>query len=274
MVVLAWAAAPLHAGEFELSAWAGPGFSIPEVWGSAPVGVSVVTVSEATDVHVTEVRGFGLDTRAALSLGGGLTWYFNERLGIEGRVDAVDTDATLIPGRYRVESPRLPSQEVTLSPSDLKFERLRPLSLNVKVKIDVPGPSRLALSGGMSYLPAFKRSSELAAATTVVVVPYQAPEPPPILGTSVPLFAEGVKGRGRFGANGGLSLHGPFSERLTFVADLRWFFFSKYRLDWQQPGVADTPEEAALQEQAEHGLNRLRFNANFMQLSAGVALRF
>ena len=106
--------------------------------------------------------------------GGSVTLYLSDWLGIEGRLDAADQNLVMTGATYRVVVD-LPapladaSGDLEVGSGPMDMERIRPLSLNLKLR--TTGPVRLALSGGLSYLPALRVISAQAVRLRSVAVP-------------------------------------------------------------------------------------------------------
>ena len=210
-------------------------------------------------------------------LGGAVTLYVANWLGIEGRLDAADLRLLTTGATYRVivdlPAPLADAAgDLELGASPMDVERMRPLSLNLKLR--TPGRVRLALSGGISYLPELRVVSAQAVRLRSVSVPGV---PPGAVLATVGLRAEaqpGFEENGRFGANAGLGLQFMLGDHVSLVGEGRAFIFREHRLAWQRAGGALAPLEQALAAELERRLDPVDFNPNFFQVTAGLALSF
>jgi hypothetical protein len=227
-----------------------------------------------------EQRGvFVLDAQGALALNLALRRSLGAHVGIEARLDTADVSVHVTGARYRITA-RLPAplpplaSDVDLGTGTVDLERLRPLSLGLV--LGTGGRTRLSVSAGVSWLPAFRFTVDQ---TIGVGVPF-------LDGTRLGLDigraglrAEALpteQGQGRLGANAGLDLRFPVGPRLAIVVEGRAFRFQKQTLQW---GTAETsgPLSAIQQDlvrQIQARLPPVAFNPAFFHGSAGLALRF
>jgi hypothetical protein len=258
-------------GDWEIAVLGGPTFPFYEqsfAFDPGPLGGPAGEVTGQEGVY-------RLDGRGGISVGAALAFHPHPALGLELRLDTADVDVTTGGVRYRVRVPVPPFGTLT---TDVAFtegvgdlERLRPLSLNLRVRS--PGALRVTASGGMSYLPAFRFA---------IRQPIEAG-----LGGGAPLFevaeilvpAEALpdqEGDGRWGVNGGIGLQKRIGGRLLIQADGRYFRFQRQTLYWGEPqGTgALTPVQDELVRQITARLDPVRFNPTFFQATAGIALSF
>lgn len=210
-------------------------------------------------------------------IGGSVTLYLADWLGIEGRLDAADLRLLVTGATYRVVVD-LPAPladatgDLELGSGPMDVERIRPLSLNLKLR--TPGRVRLALSGGISYLPELRVVSAQAVRLRSVSVPGV---PAGSVLATVGLRAEAlpeVEENGRFGANAGIGLQLALGDHVALVAEGRGFVFREHRLTWQRGGGSLSPLELALARELERRLDPVDFNPNFFQVTGGLALSF
>jgi hypothetical protein len=222
-------------------------------------------------------QALGLEADGGTVLGGAVTLYLAGWFGIEGRLDVADLRLLVTGATYRVVVD-LPAPladaagDLELGAGPMDVERIRPLSLNLKLR--TPGRVRLALSGGLSYLPELRVISAQAVRLRSVSVPGV---PAGSVLATVGLRAEaqpGVAENGRFGANAGIGLQIALGDHLALVGEGRGFVFREHRLDWQRAGGALAPLEQALARELERRLDPVDFNPNFFQVTAGLALSF
>lgn len=219
-----------------------------------------------------------LEARGGSALSGGITLYLADFVGLEVRIDTADLDVDSRGARYRVGlnfPGGLPDAvgDLELGTGSMQVERVRPLSLNLKLR--TPGRLRLALSGGVSLLPRLRflsaqgvrlRISELGGRPTDVEL------------ASLDLRAEarpGDEDSGRLGANAGLGLQVRLGPRLWLVGEGRAFLFQRHRLYWRRGGSRPLSVlEDTLASEVERRLDPLDFNPVFLNAAAGLALAF
>jgi hypothetical protein len=275
-VFLLGAAAPsVLGGALEVAAYVGPALPRYEQSFQYDLGPNPFRLPGVT----LEQNGvFQLDGRGGLSVGGGLTWYFlASTVGIEGRVDTADVDVRTTGARYtaRVDLPSpLPdlTTDVDLGTGTVDLDRLRPLSLNVKVK--TPGPLRLTASAGVSYLPEFRFVTNQTVGLGVSDVGLSSLDVATVRFRAEALPNE--QGRtGRLGANAGGGLQVSILPTLAVVVEARVFIFKKHTLVWQRADRGSlSPIEEALAQELERQLEPVEFNPTFFQATAGLTLTF
>lgn len=272
-MVLVAAAPFVQAGGLELSGHAGPVVSLYDQ--SVELDPSGLVLPGGA--VVPSGQALRLEADGGHSLGAALTLYLADWVGLEVRLDAAKIDLQVTGATYRVvvDLPApLPdaSGDLELGSGPMDFERIRPLSLNVKLR--TPGSVRLALSGGLSYLPELRVVSAEAVRLRSVDLPGV---PAGSVLATVGLRAEALpeqEQNGRYGANGGLGLQIALGEHVMLVAEGRAFAFQVHRLAWQRAEGILTPLEEALAEELERRLEPVDFNPNFFQVTAGLALSF
>jgi hypothetical protein len=227
-----------------------------------------------------EQRGvFMLDARGALALNLAVARGLGRHVAVEARLDTADVSVKTTGAVYRLRA-NLPaplpplSTDVDLGTGTVDLQRLRPLSLNLKVQGG--GRARVAVSAGASYLPSFRFVVEQAVGIGL----------PGIVGTRIALDVARVglaaealpseRGQGRWGVNGGISVGVPVGPRLAVVAEGRYFRFQKQTLQWgraQGAGVLPAIQENIVR-QVEAKLEPVVFNPTFFHTSLGLSIRF
>jgi hypothetical protein len=260
------------AGEFEVALYAGkvvPFYDQTFTYDPGPLPVTVPGLS------VEQTGSFRLKGTGALALSGGATWYFARRAGLEARLDTADVSVPITGARYRVRldlPAPLPdlNQDIELGGGDVDLERLRSLSLNVRVRAG--GRRAVGASAGLSYLPAFR----FVATQRVGVPDLRGGE---LDVARVRLAAEAAPetaGEGRLGVNAGAWIQLPVSRRLSLTLEGRYFRFQGVTLRWgrAQSGSLLPGLQEALVQRIEQGLEPVRFNPTFFHAAAGLALSF
>lgn len=219
-----------------------------------------------------------LEASGGNSVAGALTLYLADALGLEIRLDMAKLNLDVTGATYRVvvDLPApLPDAtgDLELGSGPMDVERIRPLSLNLKLR--TPGRVRLALSGGLSYLPELRVVSAQAVRLRSVAVPgVPAGAVLATVGLRADALPEQEDDNGRFGANGGVGLQVQLATNLLLVGEGRGFVFRRHRLQWERAGGALSPLEQALATELERRLDPVDFNPNFFQASVGLALSF
>jgi len=264
---------PSAAGSFELAAYVGRSWPTYDKTFSYDPGLAFSSIPGVT---VSQEGRFTIEGDGDLALGGGATFYFVEILGIEGRLDTADVKVKIANPAFHVDvdlpSP-LPdlSEDITLAPGTAELERLRPFSLNLKLR--TPGSVRFTLSAGGSYLPEFRFS--LAQPLVLGVTGVTTSEVS--VGTLVyrAETAPSQEGQGRWGINVGAGLQIALGARVALLVEGRAFAFQKQTLTWRR---ADSRPLSAIEEalaaELERRLNPIEFNPTFIQVTAGVAITF
>ena len=275
-LVLAAAADVAGAEGWELTASAGKVFPFYDQTFEYDPGALASPIPGAT----LEQRGvFMLDARGGLALNLALARGLGRHVALEARLDTADVSVNTIGARYHLRA-NLPaplpplSTDVDLGTGTVDLERLRPLSLDLRLQGG--RRARVAVSAGVSWLPAFRllvnqaigiglpslRGSRLALDVAQVAL------------TAEALPSE--RGQGRLGGNAALSIGVPLGRRATLVLDGRYFRFQAQTLQWgraQTSGVLPAVQES-LVRQVESRLQPVVFNPTFFHTSLGLAIGF
>jgi hypothetical protein len=266
-VLLAGASA--RAAELELAGYGG--YTLPFYEQTFPIDLRPAG-GVVQGIELRQVEPLRLNAKGGIAFAGAATIYFGA-LGIEGRYDSADVDPTADPPVYsvRLSSP-FPSVSTTLvpSPTDIRVSSLTPLSLNLKLRLG----RALSVSGGVSYLPEFQLAVRQPLNLRVGGVGLPALD----LGA---ISAEAVSSPqdpsedSRVGANAGLGLRLPLSDRAGLVFDARGFIFPEQVLEWRvvQTG-GPVPLPPALLQSIQQQLEPVRFNPAYFHLQGGLALSF
>jgi hypothetical protein len=273
LLLLAVPGAAAHAGGLEIAGHGGP--VIPVYDQSLRIDPSFVLPGGTPLPRGQELR---LEARGGTALGAALTLYLADAIGFEARLDTADLKVESEGARYTVtarNAPPLPDATAVLElgAGPMDIERVRPLSLNLKLR--TPGAIRLALSGGVSYLPELRFVSAQAVRlrlTELLGVPAN------LELASFGLRAEALpdqRDSGRWGVNAGAGLQIRLGRQLWLVGEGRGFFFQRHRLHWRRDAARPlTPLEQTLAQEIERRLDPLDFNPTFVQATAGLALSF
>jgi hypothetical protein len=259
-------------GDLEVTAYAGR--SLPNY--TQTFNYTPAPVSSIPGVTIDQKGVFTLEAKGGLAVGAGAIWYFGRVVGLEARLDTVSANIAMAGARFdaRAQLPLpLPALAVSvdLTGGTAELQRLKPLSLNLRLK--TPGPVHLAVSGGVSYLPEFQ-----ATATEPIGLGVTGISRGQIQVTTVTLRA-GTSAvqpgkEGRLGANAGAALHIGVAPHVALVAEARAFIFKKRRLLWS---AAEAPSSALGKQLLDDLLRQLpavEFSPTFFQATAGLSVTF
>jgi hypothetical protein len=221
-----------------------------------------------------EQRGsFDLTASGGIAFGAGLSWFPSGPLGIEARLDTADITLETRNASY-VVGVSLPapvgdiSTEIDLPSARVDLERPRPVSLNLRLRLD--GRVAFTASGGVSYLPSLDVSIVQPLALGI-----------PVVGNieigELPVRAEGDPTRegSRWGGNLGLGVAIEMSEAVALLVEARGFAFSEHRLEWTRGEDRPlNPIEEALVDAALRSLPPIEFSPLFFNATVGLSLRF
>lgn len=276
LVVLATLLAPaagVSAGGFEIAGYVGR--ALPTYEQSFRYAPSLSGL-QSPGVTVRQEGSFTLGAKGGLALGGGATWYFAGALGLETRLDTVEVEAEITGARFEAIV-TLPAPLPTLSgsasfpPGVVSVDRLRPLSLNLKVK--TRGPVRLVLSGGLSYLSDFKAEATQPLGLGVTGLAGGQLEVASLsLRADTEAALEGSGGT--LGANAGVGIQIGLGARVALVAEARGFLFKERRVRWSAGQPPRTGIERALLDEVLGRLEPVEFTPTTYQAMAGLALTF
>jgi hypothetical protein len=275
-VALIWAwlvPAAAAAGELELGLFAGRALPTYEQTFAYNASGFHLPVLPLPGVSITEEGSFGLTAKGGLAVGGSLTFFASDAVGIEARVDTVDirVEATGVHFTATVTAaiPSLPSftASVDLPPGQVDVDRLTPISIGLRLR--TPGRVRLVLSAGGSYLPKVGATAtqSLGVALTRYTPPFD------VSRASIRAGARPGDGRGRWGGTAGLGLQVPLGGSVSLQAEARAFLFQEETLGWELVEPATGP----LSELLRNGVARIdpvEFKPTFYQVTAGLAVRF
>ncbi|HLA76953.1 MAG TPA: hypothetical protein VJU18_05160 [Vicinamibacteria bacterium] len=274
VVLLAAALLVSTAGGFEIGVHGGrvaPFYQQTFHWGAG----TLPAVIPGTEIRQQGV--FTLEARGSTALGGSASLYLLPLLGLEVRLDTLDVEVDVTDARFDVHADLpapLPDFDttLTLAAGTVDLERLRPLSLNLKLK--TPGPLGVTLSGGISYLPALSLTITQPLALGVTGVAggqFQIAT----LDMRAEARPETEGDYSRFGLNGGLGLRLALGSHLALSAEGRYFIFQKYRLTWSPASDRPlTPLEQTLRDATLANLNAVEFNPQCFQVTVGLAVVF
>jgi hypothetical protein len=271
LLLVALSAATASAGSFEIAAYGGralptynQSFSYNPTLSGLPQGVTV-----------TQQGALTLDAKGGTAFAGAATWYLAGPLGIEGRIDSIGVKADVTGARFQATAsfPGLPSVSgsVDFPPGVVTVDRLRPVSLNLKLR--TPGPLRFTISGGVSYLSELK-----AVATQPLGLGVTGISGGRLQVASLALRADSQAiesgKQGKIGANAGAGIQLGLGPNFALVAEARGFLFKKRRVVWSAGQAPRNQVEQALLDEVLRRLDPVEFNPTSYQVTGGVALSF
>jgi hypothetical protein len=275
LIAVLAAPAVCHAGEFELTGYAGytfPFYSQQFGYSPGPVSVDIPGVT----VTVDQGGSFGLETSGGPAFAGGLAFFATDSFGFEVRYDNADVSVDVLDSVFNVRV-GLPGglQPVT---ADLEFtdgeaqlDGVAPWSVNLKLRTS--GPVRFTVSGGASRLGDVGLRVEHTIGLGVTGFDLQANTM--TIGTN-PVSATAVaEGGSKWGGNLGVGLQFPLGERGALVLEGRGFYFGKRTIEWEP--VIDRPLSAIEQSLLARTLENLpsvEFEPWWVQATIGVSFRF
>ncbi len=230
-------------------------------------------------ITIEQGGAFMLEGHGGLALNAAVARDLGRHLALEARLDTADVSVQTTGARYRV-SARLPaplppvSSDVDVGTGTVDLERLRPLSLNLKLRAG--DKTRVAVSGGLSWLPAFRFQVDQAVG---VGLPTLAGGRLSLDVARAGLRAEAVpsqSGQGRLGGNVGVAIAFPLGGRVALLAEGRYFHFQELTLQWgrAETSVPLSAIQETLAREIESRLEPVVFNPTFFHASLGLALRF
>jgi hypothetical protein len=272
VLALLSSAAPALAAGLELTGYVGrvfPTYSQTFRYDPGPISLPIPGLS------VTQSGVFTLDTEQGFAAAGSAAFHFAGPLGVEARLDVVEPKLAISGARYDVVAqlpPPLPPLSATLDleSGTAEIERLKPLSLNLRLRTE--GPLRLHLSGGLSYLPDFEASivqrvglgvTDLLPSGQLVVA---------TLGVKAEAVATDEGAGGKLGANAGVGV--SFGGALSVSAEARVFVFEKRRIRWSAAGEPANALEERLLREVLARLPEVEFNPTTVQALVGLSLKF
>ncbi len=221
---------------------------------------------------IQQQGNFQLTAAGTFAFGGSVSFFFNEHVGFEARVDTIDVNIDTSGPRLSTDidlGSGFPSAEAFVQVSDgvVNVERLFPLSFNVKARTG--GRARFVGSGGLSYLPRVRFdavqpvSLGLSSAGTNVDL------------ASVVLQAGALAddSQSRWGVNGGAGFEVDVSDSVAITGDVRIHSFQTQTFVWQRSASPSTALEEILITELEK-LPPIEIQLIYFQVVGGVVFRF
>lgn len=215
---------------------------------------------------------FALKAKGSFAFGGSISYFFNEHVAIEGRIDTIDFDIETIGPRFEADVDLIPGLPPATAVLDvgmgtINVERLFPLSLNLKARTG--GTTRFVASGGLSYLPRVRFDAFQPVSLGIGGFGLPAFEL-----ASVVLEAGAIdSGESRWGFNVGAGVEIQVSPNVAIIGDVRVHGFQSQTFVWQRSEEPSSPIEEILFEQLEQ-LPPIEVELIYFQATGGVAFRF
>jgi Outer membrane protein beta-barrel domain len=215
-----------------------------------------------------------LDAVGSFAFGASLSYYFNQHLALEGRIDTIDVDIDTIGPRFEAEVNLVPGFPLATATAALdvgagtvEVQRLFPLSLDLKARSG--GSVRFTASGGISYLPRVRFD-----AVQPVSLEIGGFGIPPIELAAVVLQAGAVdSGESRWGFNAGAGMEIQVSPKVALVGDLRVHGFPSQTFVWRRSRSPSSPLDEILYHELE-SLPPIEIRLIYFQATGGVSFRF
>lgn len=227
-------------------------------------------------VGIEQSGSFDLEATGGTAFGGSLTWFANHEFGIEARIDTADVSLETRNARFSVRVPLPPplpdfDADFDLEPARVDLGRLRPLSLNLRLR--TPGPVSLNLSGGISYLPELEVTIDqpLAVGVRGIDIAFGDVD----LGEA-PIRAslDESTSNSRIGANLGVGLQIRLSDSVSLAVEARGFLFSEQRLVWSAAERPLNPAEQVVVDEVLRQLQPIEFSPALVNATAGISISF
>lgn len=215
---------------------------------------------------------FALKAKGSFAFGGSISYFFNEHVAIEGRIDTIDFDIETIGPRFEADVDLIPglppaTANLDVGMGTINVERLFPLSLNLKARTG--GTTRFVASGGLSYLPRVRFDAFQPVSLGIGGFGVPAFEL-----ASVVLEAGAIdSGESRWGFNVGAGVEIQVSPNVTIIGDVRVHSFQSQTFVWQRSEEPSSPIEEILFEQLEQ-LPPIEVELIYFQATGGVTFRF
>jgi hypothetical protein len=230
-------------------------------------------------VTLRESGTFSLEASGGLTVSGAATVYLLDFVGIEGRIDSAEAKADITNSHYDVVADLpFPFSQLTgradFTGGTAQLERLKPLSLNVKLR--TPGPIRFTFSGGVSFLNELNATAHQTIALGVAGV---TPVSIDVARVGVSFKAQAVPtesgSNGKLGGNAGAGLQFKVGSHFAVVGEARGFLFKKRKLQWTAtPDQSLPPAQAIVFQSILNRLEPVEFNPTYWQATGGIAISF
>lgn len=214
---------------------------------------------------------FELNGQGSFAFGGSVSYFFNEHLAIEGRIDTIDFDVETLGPRFEADANvgGIPATAVLdVGMGSINVERLYPLSANLKARTG--GGARFVASGGLSYLPHVRFDAFQPVSLSVGVLGIPAVE---LASVVLQAGALADNREGRWGFNVGAGFEVDVSPTVAIVGDVRVHGFQSQTFVWQRSENSSSELEEILIEQLER-LPPIEIELIYFQATGGVSFRF
>ena len=232
------------------------------------------------DVNLPDIPGgsirqsgeFALKAKGSFAFGGSISYFFNEHVAIEGRIDTINFDIDTHGPRFEANVDLVPGLSLATAVLDVgtgtvNVERLFPLSLNLKARSG--GTARFVASGGLSYLPRVRFDAFQPVSLGIGGFGLPAVEL-----ARVVLDAGAIdSGESRWGFNVAAGVEVQLSPNVAIVGDIRVHSFERQTFVWQRSENPSSELEEILLEELEK-LPPIEVELIYFQATGGVAFRF
>ena len=220
---------------------------------------------------ISQAGVFELKGKGSFAFGGSVSYFFNEHVAIEGRIDTIDFDIETLGPRFELDSDvvGIPATAVLdVGMGSINVERLYPLSANLKARTG--GGARFVASGGLSYLPQVRFDAFQPVSLSVGILGIPAVE---LASVVLQAGALADNREGRWGFNVGAGFEVDVSPNVAIVVDVRVHGFQSQTFVWQRSENPSSELEEILIEQLER-LPPIEIELIYFQATGGVSFRF
>ncbi len=203
----------------------------------------------STDIDIPDIPGgnirqsgdFLLKANGSFAFGGGVSYFFNEHVAIEGRIDTINFNIDSTGPRFTADFdviPGLPPATAVLDVGigSVNVQRLFPLSVNIKARTG--GNARFVASGGLSYLPRVRFNAVQPVSLGIGGLGL------PVIEVARVVLEAGAlanASENRWGINFGAGVEVDVSPKVAIVGDVRVHSFQSQTFVWQP---SDAPSSA------------------------------
>lgn len=213
---------------------------------------------------------FELKAKGSFAFGGSVSYFFNEHVAIEGRIDTINFDIETMGPQFQadVDVGFRATAVLDVGMGAINVERLYPLSVNLKARTG--GSARFVASGGLSYLPRVQFNAVQPVSLGIGGLGIPAFEL-----ASVVLEAGALSNASdsRWGFNVGAGFEVDVSSSVAIVGDVRVHSFQSQTFVWQRSDNPSSELEEILIEELEK-LPPIQVELIYFQVTGGVSFRF
>ena len=230
------------------------------------------------DIDIPDIPGgeirqdgvFELKAKGSFAFGGSVSYFFNEHVAIEGRIDTINFDIETMGPRFEADvDVGFPVTAVLdVGMGTINVERLYPMSVNLKARTG--GSARFVASGGLSYLPQVRFNAFQPVSLGIGGFGIPAVE---LASVVLEAGALADASDSRWGFNVGAGFEIDVSPTVAIVGDVRVHSFQSQTFVWQRSENPSSELEEILIDALED-LPPIEIELIYFQATGGVAFRF